>query len=61
MRLSQILDRNTVSGTDANHFAACCEEILNEETFDTNYENVSKRHYLNFYTETSGEEEMANN
>lgn len=55
------MDRNTVSGTDANHFAACSEESLNEETFDTNYESVSKRHYLNSYKETSGEEEMANN
>ena len=56
-----MMDRNTVSGTDFNHFAACSEETLNEETFGTCYESVSKRHYINSYTETSGEEESANN
>lgn len=56
-----MMDRNTVSGTDCNHFAACSEETLNEETFGTYYESVSKRHYINSYTETSGEEESANN
>ncbi|XP_052718557.1 uncharacterized protein LOC128190519, partial [Crassostrea angulata] len=61
LRLSQMMDRNTVSGTDCNHFAACSEETLNEETFGTYNESVSKRHYIYSYTETSGEEESANN
>lgn len=61
LRLSQMMDRNTVSGTDVNHFAACSEETLIEKTFDTNYERVLNRHYLNFYTETNGEEESTNN
>nr|XP_034338668.1 uncharacterized protein LOC105323934 isoform X3 [Crassostrea gigas] len=61
LRLSQMMDRNTVSGTDCNHFAACSEETLNEETFGTYNKSVSKRHYIYSYTETSGEEESANN
>lgn len=61
LRLSQMMDRNTVSGTDVNHFAACSEETLIEETFDTNYERVLHRHYVNFSTETNGEEESTNN
>uniref|UniRef100_A0A8W8KKP7 Uncharacterized protein n=1 Tax=Magallana gigas TaxID=29159 RepID=A0A8W8KKP7_MAGGI len=61
LRLSQMMETNTVSGTDFNCFAACSEETLNEETFDMYYESVSKRHYINSYTETSSEEETAHN
>lgn len=61
LRSSQMMDGNSVSVKDANNFAACSQETLNKDTFDTNYGRVSKRHYLNSYTETNGEEESANN
>lgn len=58
LRSSQMMDRNSVS---VNNFAACSQETLNEDTSNTNYGRVLKRHYLNSYTETNGEEESANN
>lgn len=46
---------------DRNSVAACSEETFNEDNFDTNCGHVLKRHYLNSYTETKGEEDLANN
>lgn len=43
LRLSQVMDRNTVSCTDANHFAACSEETLNEETWRNIWYKLWKR------------------
>lgn len=41
--------------------AACSEETLNEDTFDTNYKHVSKRLYRKSFTETNNEEDLTNN
>lgn len=46
---------------DSNLMAACSEETLNEDTFDTNYKHVSKRLYRKSFTETNNEEDLTNN